>query len=103
MDTKQKRLQRRLGVLLYWILEDYGEINDSFGQLLKSENFITLLEPMGEKFFYRVAFVAPIGEENDILSQKVYDYLIENARSEVAEALGGVAVNFVGGAYGSPG
>lgn len=101
MDSKKLRTARRIEVLLRWSLEDYGDLDADFKEVLEDGELITILDPIEDKFFYRVAFVPKIGVDSDILSEKVYKHLLENMNEEVANRLGGIAVNFLGGAYGS--
>lgn len=100
MNPQQQRKARRLSILLRWALEDYSYENANFQEVLQSDDFIATLDPIEDKFFYSVAFLGPMGSSNDIIAEDLYRHLRENLPDEVSSDLGGIAVNFVGGAYG---
>lgn len=97
---KIERKRRRLSVRLRWVLEEYTFISEKFEKVYSQEDFSTVLEPSGDKFFYRVAFICGEGCDNDQLSEEVYSYLLENLEDEVLESLAGISVNFLWKVYG---
>lgn len=88
----EKRRARRLSVEFSWALENYAETNKEFRKILESDDVSQTVAPVGEGFFYRLAFVGPEGFDNDEMAKKVYEYLLANLGDR--EDLAGMAVNF---------